>query len=104
MQKLGFLLGVQIMFLVFPAYAYIGPGMGAGAIAVVFGVIASILLAFVAILWYPVKRLFKGRKTPMNKFSTTDPTSNELDIDNDSLHHPDRVNSSDAAGGGHRGD
>lgn len=33
-----------------PADAYIGPGAGAGAIAVVLGFIASVFLAFVAIL------------------------------------------------------
>lgn len=47
-----------------PAHAYIGPGAGAGAIAVVFGVIGAIFLAFVAILWYPLKRLLKRKKVP----------------------------------------
>jgi len=45
-----------------PAAAYIGPGAGAGTIAVVLGVLASILMAFMAIVWYPVKRLLKRRK------------------------------------------
>jgi uncharacterized membrane protein len=46
-----------------PAHAYIGPGVGAGAIAVVFGVLGSVLLALVAVLWYPLKRLIRrGRK------------------------------------------
>lgn len=44
------------------AQAYIGPGAGAGAIVVVLGILASILLAFVAILWYPFKRLLKKRQ------------------------------------------
>jgi hypothetical protein len=44
------------------AHAYIGPGAGAGAIAVVFGILSSIFLAFVGIIWYPIKRLFKRRK------------------------------------------
>lgn len=44
------------------AHAYIGPGVGAGAISVVLGVLASIFLAFVAILWYPMKRFLKSRK------------------------------------------
>ena len=42
-----------------PAFAYIGPGAGAGAIAVVLGILASIVMAFFAILWYPIKRLLK---------------------------------------------
>lgn len=41
-----------------PAHAYIGPGAGAGTIAVVLGVIASLFLALVAIVWYPLKRLY----------------------------------------------
>ncbi|MEL6265915.1 MAG: hypothetical protein AAFR52_09765 [Pseudomonadota bacterium] len=45
-----------------PAAAYIGPGIGAGTIAVVLGVLASIVMAFVAILWYPVKRMLKKKK------------------------------------------
>lgn len=43
--------------------AYIGPGLGTGVIATVIGVIASILLAIFAILWYPFKRLIKRLKS-----------------------------------------
>ena len=39
------------------AHAYIGPGVGVGVIAVVIGILGAIFLAFVAILWYPFKRL-----------------------------------------------
>lgn len=45
-----------------PAAAYIGPGMGAGAIAVVFGLIGSLFLAIVAVLYFPVKRLLRNRR------------------------------------------
>ena len=44
------------------AHAYIGPGAGAGTIAIVLGILSSAFLAFVGILWYPIKRLLKGRK------------------------------------------
>lgn len=44
-----------------PAMAYIGPGMGAGAVAVVFGVIGSIFLAIFAVLYYPIKRMLRNR-------------------------------------------
>jgi len=44
------------------ALAYIGPGVGAGAIGAVLGVIGSIFLAIFAVIWYPIKRLIKGRK------------------------------------------
>lgn len=49
-----------------PAMAYIGPGMGAGAVAVVFGVIGSIFLAIFAVLYYPIKRMIKNRGTSRN--------------------------------------
>jgi uncharacterized membrane protein len=45
------------------ALAYIGPGVGAGAIAAVVGVLGSIVLAIFAVLWYPVKRMLKNRKS-----------------------------------------
>ena len=46
------------------AEAYIGPGVGAGVIATVLGVLAAIIMAFVAVLWYPLKRLFKRKARP----------------------------------------
>lgn len=45
-----------------PAAAYIGPGVGAGAVAAVLGVLGSIFLVIVAIVYYPVKRMLKRRK------------------------------------------
>jgi hypothetical protein len=42
-----------------PVYAYIGPGLGAGTIGAVLGLIASVLLAIVAVVWYPFKRFLK---------------------------------------------
>lgn len=44
------------------AQAYIGPGVGAGAIAAVVGVLGSIFLAIVAVIYYPIKRMMKGKK------------------------------------------
>ena len=46
------------------AFAYIGPGLGAGTVGVILGVIGSIFLALFAIFWYPLKRLFKKLKKP----------------------------------------
>ena len=45
-----------------PAQAYIGPGAGAGTLAIVLGILSSIFLAFVGIVWYPIKRLIRRRK------------------------------------------
>ncbi|SHK73631.1 hypothetical protein SAMN02745216_03994 [Desulfatibacillum alkenivorans DSM 16219] len=44
------------------AYAYVGPGLGLGAIGTILGVLASILLALFAVLWYPIKRLVRKIK------------------------------------------
>jgi len=46
------------------AHAYVGPGLGAGTIGVVIGLIASVFVALFALLWYPLKRLLK--KKPKN--------------------------------------
>ena len=50
-------ISISILSLASPALAYIGPGLGAGTLAVIFGFIASIFLAIFALLWYPLKRL-----------------------------------------------
>ncbi len=58
-----------------PLYAYIGPGLGAGTVGVILGVLGSIILALFAIFWYPVKRLFGiGKKSTKKE---------EQDADND---------------------
>ena len=46
------------------ALAYIGPGVGAGAIGAVIAVIGAIFLAIFAVVWYPIKRMIKGKKKP----------------------------------------
>ncbi len=51
------------------ALAYIGPGVGAGAIAAVLGVLGSVFLAIVAVLYYPIKRMLKGKKAKAAKTS-----------------------------------
>ena len=45
-----------------PASAYIGPGMGGGVIAVVFGILAAIFMAIFGFIYYPIKRWLKRRK------------------------------------------
>jgi hypothetical protein len=62
MRKLVILGGLLAMLPLASAHAYIGPGAGAGTIAIVLGILSSIVLAFVGILWYPAKRLLKKLK------------------------------------------
>jgi hypothetical protein len=49
-----------------PAAAYIGPGVGAGLIATVLGILTAICLALFAVIWYPIKRLL-GRNSERGK-------------------------------------
>lgn len=54
---------VTLAALTVDAQAYIGPGLGAGAVGAILGLLASIFVAIFAIFWYPIKRLLKlGRK------------------------------------------
>ena len=44
------------------ALAYVGPGLGLGAIAVILGILLSLGLAVFALVWYPLKRRRAERK------------------------------------------
>jgi len=41
------------------ADAYVGPGLGLGAIAAVLGVFVALLLLVVGLIWYPLKRFIR---------------------------------------------
>ena len=45
-----------------PAFAYIGPGVAAGAVASALGVLGSIVLGLFSVIYYPIKRVLKKRK------------------------------------------
>jgi hypothetical protein len=57
---------IGLLLIAGPAQAYIGPGVGAGLIATVMGILTAIGLAVIAIAWYPIKRLLR-RGTPSSK-------------------------------------
>lgn len=57
------------------AMAYIGPGVGAGAIAAVVGILGSIFLAIVAVLYYPIKRMLKRGKAKRAQIPNSDKTA-----------------------------
>ena len=46
---------------------YIGPGMGGGLIAAIFGIIAAFFLGLWGILYYPIKRFIKNKKKKKSK-------------------------------------
>ena len=45
-----------------PAFAYVGPGLGAGALAVTLGVLGSIVTGILGVIYYPIKRMIKKLK------------------------------------------
>jgi len=55
-----------------PALAYIGPGAGLGAIAVTVALLLGVLLLVIGLVWYPLKRLLKGKKTSATNSSVTE--------------------------------
>ena len=50
-------------------FAYLGPGMGGGVIAAIFGLIAAFFLGLWGILYYPIKRALKNRSNKKNKIN-----------------------------------
>ena len=58
-------LNLIILFFLFmntSSYAYLGPGIGGGAIAATIGIVVAILAALIGLIWFPIKRLLKKRK------------------------------------------
>lgn len=55
-----------------PSFAYVGPGMGGGAIAAIIGFFAAILLGLWGILYYPIKRALKNRKDKKKSLKDSD--------------------------------
>jgi hypothetical protein len=59
MRVILFILLTSLFIFPLPAFAYVGPGLGLGALGVVIGVVVSFFLAIVGLIWYPLKRLYK---------------------------------------------
>ncbi len=68
MNKNAFWLAALLISIVLPnsALAYIGPGAGLSAIGTVVAVIGAVLLLIVGFVWYPMKRVLRGRKEKKN--------------------------------------
>ena len=41
------------------ASAYIGPGLGTGAMAAILGIFAGLMMLVVGVIWYPLKKLIR---------------------------------------------
>lgn len=56
---------LMIVFVIlFPieVYAYVGPGLGLGAIGAILGILFAVFLGLFSLIWYPVKRLFTKKR------------------------------------------
>ena len=74
MKKYNLFLSVVLICISSQAYAYIGPGVGGGTIAVVIGILVSIFLGIFAVLYYPIKRILRNKK---NKSESNDNLAQE---------------------------
>jgi hypothetical protein len=64
LMRLHLLLLLPLSFALLPgvAQAYVGPGLGVGAIGAVLAVIGAVLLSVFAAVYYPVKRTLRKWK------------------------------------------
>ena len=60
-------MAASLVALPLSALAYVGPGLGAGALAAVLGVLAGIFLLVIGIVWYPLKMLYKRVRERLRK-------------------------------------
>ncbi len=58
-----------------PAAAYIGPGLGLGVIASIFGAIAAFVMMIAGLVWYPVKVILRKRREKKAGVATSAPAS-----------------------------
>ena len=63
LHRSAFFATVLCVLLPGPALAYIGPGAGLGAIAVTVALALGVVLLLVGLVWFPLKRLLKGRNS-----------------------------------------
>ncbi|MFO7931152.1 MAG: hypothetical protein ACQETG_05715 [Thermodesulfobacteriota bacterium] len=59
--------------IVSPAHAYVGPGLGAGTLAVIGGLVASVFLAVFALVWYPLKKILARIRSADDKAEEPSP-------------------------------
>jgi len=64
-----------------PSYAYIGPGMAGGAIAAIIGVVVSVFLLLFGILYYPIKRSLRNRRSKRKDYNENEDSTKDLEPD-----------------------
>ena len=49
------------------SFAYLGPGIGGGAIAATLGIVIAIFAVLFGLVWFPIKRILKNKKENKEK-------------------------------------
>ena len=70
MIRLVLLATVALLTSAGTAHAYVGPGVGAGTVAVVLGILGSLVLWLFAVVWYPFKRMLRRRRSASRDSAT----------------------------------
>ena len=48
------------------ALSYVGPGMGGGAIAIVFGIFLALFFGLIGVFYYPIKKILRKNKNALS--------------------------------------
>jgi len=59
-------------FFASPAFAYVGPGAGISVLGSLLGILATILVAIGAIIFWPVRKFMKRKKARAESTATAD--------------------------------
>ena len=68
-RRIGLALSIGFALLTLPAQAYVGPGMGLGAIFSAVAVLACMFIGLIGLIYFPIKRLINKLKKPKNEKS-----------------------------------
>ena len=49
------------------AFSYVGPGMGGGAIAIVFGIFLALFFGLIGVFYYPIKKILRKNRNTHDK-------------------------------------
>jgi len=70
------MLSILVLFLVVffasPAFAYVGPGAGISVLGSLLGILATIIVATGAIIFWPVRKFIKRKKARAESTATAD--------------------------------
>jgi len=68
MSKVVLFLVIYFLVLnIYPAYAYIGPGLGVGILAIIIGFIFAICVALFTVIYFPIKKIIIKLNKNKNK-------------------------------------